>query len=85
MDLIYFVLFWDSNVNDFTKNELEEINKSIIIDMRYNPCTDFKDKLREKILHMIDNYPDECVHKWLNMAYSYYQCEKCFRRKGMYE
>jgi short-subunit dehydrogenase len=45
-------------MNDFTKEELLQLNKSLIVDMKHNRCTEIMDSVREKIINMIDNYSE---------------------------
>ncbi len=72
-------------MNDFTKEELELILNDVSqCDMEYSRTTQ-QEELMFKIQSMIENYKKPCEHKWMNMAYAYMQCEKCFVRKGMHE
>lgn len=67
------------------KEELETL--FAVMDDNKNDCG-HDDKVIDKLQSLIDNYCEskpECYHKWNNMAYSYFQCDKCFRRKGMHE
>ncbi len=68
-------------MNDFTKEELEYLFRKFML----TNGDDFEHNLEAKLQSMIDNYKEPCEHKWLNMAYAYMQCEKCFRRKSMHE
>ena len=79
-------------MNEFTKEELSMMADGIVFIK--NQCVMNNDQrlkldnLDEKLCVMINNYCDPipaCEHKWLNMAYAYMQCEKCFSRKGMNE
>ena len=57
-------------MNEFTKEELDLLNKSMLVDMLHNPCTDSMDALREKILYMIETYddPQYCEHSGIRLG-----------------
>jgi hypothetical protein len=64
-------------MNDFTKEELEEIIESFNW-IESETSWDWKHKLRNKIKSMIDNY---CEHTWFfylnSKANSALRCHKC--------
>ena len=66
-------------VNNFTKEELNSLLSCVVCHWPDSV------ELIEKLQSMIEKYKKPCEHKWVNMAYAYMQCEKCFVRKGMHE
>ncbi len=76
-------------MSDFTKEELEALIPlvSASSELFKHKCDEYYlyCNLYEKLNSMIDNHKEPCEHRWLNMAYAYYQCEKCCARKGIHE
>lgn len=73
MDLIYFVLFWDSNMNDFTKEELQLIHEYLCGNIRTYVLAD-------KVQSIIDNYCEHDFHPVLS-PFKIESCHKCMRIK----
>ncbi len=59
-------------MNDFTKEELKELNNGLGWAISEGGDCNLTHLLRDKLQNMIDNY---CEHEWINATY----CEKCNR------
>lgn len=66
-------------MNDFTKEELEQIIKWATTDIDFNP-SNLEVSLFEKIQSMIDNYCEhDCLKLDMGEYYEVYPCKKCFK------
>lgn len=68
-------------MNDFTKQELEEIEDGLILSLQQPHCdstwaNSVRD-LRKKIQSMIDDYKEDCKHPSTNFDDGIYYCNEC--------